>query len=522
MIMTAVSVDLKRFGLNGSYVDSQDIHSKQKEKAVSCVSSYFLNRPDVKSYLQRVGKRVDFDLSFGKGGATITFKGDRPQVFTDELPKKLKGLGQVVYYQKYVGLLPQDNEETRFTDTVHRAFERREPFSDAKQGKSQMGMAASSKKGEGLRSRNVQNFSPSAGFDRGPIDRMQTAAAKVKVLNRPKLPESQGKLIAATRVGENAISLARNIFSAMPSVGPSNALINHTGYYVGSIWTAFSFLELFSASDELKTLQRISDKEGVKRAEGRVTVAGMATTASVSYMAGRIFSTFGVASASFAAIASATILFGIASFFSAVRSGLGFYRSHNFNQKIDEYIENPTLTERQKLVGALRFLRDSVSVTAEEHAEIVEAVNRENPTLSDTDREKLIQQKLTERTEVKLNHMKRRTSSNSIEAVVNQVEGLLQKLEKGEGVEEAKELLKTIQSETRKKMSVYALTITAALVSFVAMVLITFFSLGTFPFVLYAASTAIALTLSIVSLIAHFRKANPNRALSDIPPPSII
>ncbi len=322
----------------------------------------------------------------------------------------------------------------------------------------------------------------------------------VSTLRAASVPGAYGNLFAGMRLMEDSLSITRNILFAIPSVGPDNALVNHLGYYAGGFWTFFSLKELGAGVKEYQRAKAIGDGEGRRRAAGQVASAGLASTASMIYLAGRTFDTAAASTAALHALGTANILFGVGSLLAAGTSALGAYRCYRFNDRLNEYLDNTHLTEEERLRGALQFLKDQIAVTPEEKGAIWVQINQEHPTWTQKEKEALLEQRLRDRTEVKVKYLKRRTSNKSLQLIITHADRYLADLSNPATRIEATQMLQTVQKETKIKMALFILGVIAALIGFAAMVALTFFSMGTLPFILYGVAGAIYLALAAYSI----------------------
>ncbi len=326
----------------------------------------------------------------------------------------------------------------------------------------------------------------------------------VKAMNGGSIPGSNENILAGMRVADDSLSLTRNLMYAIPTFGPHDPVANHLGYYAGMLWTFFAFREIDEGLTEYERSLQIGDEEGRRRACAKLFSGGIVGTGSLAFLVGRMSDTFALASAASALLSTSGILFGAGSILSMGASVLGTVRCYKFHQRLNEYLDNSNLTIQEKMRGALHFLQDSISVTPEEKAEVAALIEREHPDWSIEAKERFLSQKLADLTEVKVKYMKRRTSNKSLRLILEQSDPILAKLNDPKqmqaALQEAAVLIHTIQRENKVKMSLYLLSLVAALLSFVALVLTLTLSLGAVPFALYGISGAIYLAVTIYSV----------------------
>jgi hypothetical protein len=236
----------------------------------------------------------------------------------------------------------------------------------------------------------------------------------------------------------------------------------------------------------------------------------LVSAGSLGYLGGKFCETLSVSGPASAALGVSNVLFGVGSLLAVGTSLLGAVRCERFNHRLNEYLENPKLTEVQKMQGALRFLKDSICVTVEEMREIEEQINRKYPHLSAEKKEQLIQQKLADFSEVKVKYLKRRTSNKSLRLILNHADELLGKLSNKEtcieGIKECTVFFNSIRQENRIKLSLYMLGLIASILSFVGMLIMSFTSATILPFVLFGIAGTIYLAISIYTIGGMFIK----------------
>jgi hypothetical protein len=454
------SVQFNRISVGAHHLDTQEIFPVHKRKVEEYLSKIFQENAG-----ELPSKKTPFEVQFNPGRPTFRVGEDEKVL---ESSRELKRVGRVVRYYQHTGYLPRQQPLAK--DVAEGEVETRK---------------------------------------------------SIRALNDASLPGSNGSILAGMRLADDTLSLTRNILFAIPDIGPQDPVVNHLGYYAGIFWTFFSLRELDEGVAEYRRSVTIGDNEGRRRAESRILSGGIVSGASVAYLAGKFCDTYASTTASAAMSAFSNVLFGVGSLVAIGASALGAVRCERFNRRLNEYIENPRLTEVQKLQGALQFLKDSISVTAEEKAELKLQVEQKHPDWSPEQKEKLLYQKLSDLTEVKVKYMKRRTSNKSLFLILTQADNLLAKLANkdtcAEGIKEASLLINTIQQESKLKMSLYMLGLVAATLSFLGMLVMSFMTAGVLPFVLYGIAGTIYLAMTIYSIGGLFIKKESDNKPIEMP-----
>jgi hypothetical protein len=438
--MCALSVQLNGLNVGTSFLGSQQISPEHKTRAELNLSRIFSEHSSL-----LLDQKNPFSLSFGEEGKILKFAG---QDIGLKKSSELKRIQRIVRFHQHTGQLPRTK------------------------------LSAS---------------------DLALIERL--AHKTIGQVNLACIPGANGKLLAGMRIADNTLTMTRNFLYATPGVGPRNPLVNNLGYYAGMFWSFFAFRELDGGWAEYKQSDLIGDPEGLRRAKIRLLSGAICTTASLTYLAGRVCDSLANTAASSAIFHTANAVFGLGSFLAMGSSLLGVLRCNRFNKRLNEYLEHPNLSQVERLKGALLFLKDELSATPEERLDLIQEIDQNHPDWSPEQKEKYLQQKLADLTEVKVKYMKRRTSNRSLYLIATQADELLAKLSdpktRNEGIKDATILIHTIQQENKTKVALYSLGFLAALLSFIAMLVGTILSLGALPFILYGIAGTIYLSMTL-------------------------
>jgi hypothetical protein len=354
------------------------------------------------------------------------------------------------------------------------------------------------------------------------LARSRESQKSVEAINQASLPGSNGNMLAGMRLADDTLSVTRNLMYAFPIFGPDNTLADHLGYYAGIFWTFFAFREFDDGLQEYERSKEIGDLEGRRRAKSRLLSGSLVGLGSLSYLAAKVTDTFSLTNVSPYLLNASNVLFGVGSLLAAGTSYLGALRCLRFNQRLTSYLDHPSFTKEEKMRGAVEFLKASISVTAEEKEAAAMRIEKEYPEWSRELKEQLLSQRLADLTEVKVKYMKRRTSNRSLKMILEKSDEILRKLSdpslKQEGIQEALDLIYTVQKDSRIKMALYILGVIAALLSFVAMVIAAIMTSGSLPFILYGISGGIYLAITVYSIGLMVLKRDQDTKLIELNP----
>lgn len=448
-----LSVQINRLNIGSHQLDCQKISPKLKRDAERCLSNFISNRQIAPN-----GQKLPFHLKIDPQSSSLQL-GEKKIIVEDGA--EFAPIKKIYRYHQHIGHLPRP------------------------------GMSPQE---EEIRDKATQKT--------------------IVEMNKAAIPGTNGHLLAGMRLAEDTLSVTRNFLFAIPMVGPDDPIVNHLGYYAGMFWTFFAIRELDGGITELKRSKIVGDAEGQRRAAARIASGAICTTASFAYLSGRIFDSFVSAPLASGFLDASNVLFGLGSLLAMSSAALGAYRCFRFNDRLNAYLGNKNLTQVEKLRGALQYLKDAVSVTPEEKAKMQSEIEKNHPEWTAEQKDKLLQQKISDLTEAKVKYLKRRTSNLSLHLILTQANTLLDKLNspetQTEGILETTIMLDTIQRENQAKMALYILGFIAALISFAAMCVMTFFSAGALPFVLYGIAGTIYLAISIYNISGMLTKKDPD------------
>lgn len=348
---------------------------------------------------------------------------------------------------------------------------------------------------------------------------IEATKRSVKEIREASVPGTDGKILAGLRLADDTLSLVRNIMFAIPSIGPNDPIASHLGYYGGAFWTFSGIREMDEGYIDYKRAEKISDSEGKRRAEVRILSGGVVSAGSLAYLGGKICDTLSMSAVSAPLLNAANGFFGLGSAIAMGASALGSIRCHRFSQRLNAYFENPHLTQMEKMKGALRFLRDLISVTPEEKDAILREIEKEWPKASQEEKKNQFEKKLLDLTEAKVKYVKRRTSGKSLQLIITHVDQILAKIENQkthfEGMKEGTALIGKVQKESGTKKTLYNLSFVAALLSFVGMLILAFSATSVAAFVLFGVAGGIYLSITIYAVLGVFNKKDKNLFTTD-------
>lgn len=459
--MVGLTIQFNHFGLGANTLGSKEIYPAHKKILDQSLRTIF--QENASAYL---GKRGLFQIKFEKSKPTFYFDGKRVEM---KKSSELKRVERILRYYQHTGSLPS---------------------------------LEAAPEGDSLRT-------------------LMTGKV-VRQINQASIPGANGNILAGMRVADDTLSVVRNFMLSLPHIHRDDPIVSHLGYYSGIFWSFFAFRELDDGFLEFKRAKLIGDSEGERRAEARLFSGAIVSIGATTYLTGKILNSFSFSRAAAPLLSVSNAFFGAGSLLAMGFSALGVVRCQRFNERLNEYLENPALSGSQKMEGALRFLLDSMRVTKEEKAALFQEIEEKHPDWSVAQKEDLLQQKLGDLTEVKVKYMKRRTSNRSLQLILNHAEKILEKLadpiKRAEGIKEASTLINRVQKESQIKRNIYLLGLIAAAISFVAAILLTVATGGALPLILYGVAGAIYLGITVYTLSGLLLKNEKDAKLITLHP----
>lgn len=306
-------------------------------------------------------------------------------------------------------------------------------------------------------------------------------AAKTSEVAAAKLGGTQRSLFdAALSLLDIASSFGSFIRYVVALVsGPNHSGESESGMFLGGSWFVFSGIEFYNGLNEMDRAQLMRDGEGVVRSFVMIVSGFVNLLGSTLYTMAKA----GLMAAKISPIADA--FFGVSSAITAVVAGARLGLILAFRSRLNEKCSS----DEKDLPKALSFLLDEAIGNREE--------GKPNGAA------------LAER---QAKYFKRRTSALALKSVLSKAPGLLERLKDPtdtDAVKEAKELIALVKRENTKKAVLFVFVMIASFLAIAGIVLGTIATYGTLPFILYAISVLISLSLTGYNLL--YRRPAPEK-----------
>jgi len=330
-------------------------------------------------------------------------------------------------------------------------------------------------------------------------------SAAHKTLSRIRAPAAakmSTTTVAALSLTDATATFARRILQLTPSTDSKRAISNLDCLSSGIGLLLGSAVTIGNGISELNLSKQIGDGEGVRRSRAQIVSGLVSTNASALSLANE------TAFSSVAAVGLAESAFcGLGAAINIGISGWNIYRCARFLSKIDAILDQRGGGEKERLVNALIFLKERIAPTKEERDGISKEVETLHPDWGPQAKLQEVKKRTLDLAEVKVRQVKRRTCQATAERVLKEVDSHLEALQNPPASEAslkaAKGLIEEVKRQGRKKILLSAIVAVTSALALTALIIGTFFSLGTLPFALYAVSSAIALAILLYPLAAQ-------------------
>jgi hypothetical protein len=190
------------------------------------------------------------------------------------------------------------------------------------------------------------------------------------------------------------------------------------GYLVGSFG-------IINGIENIKDAKKINDREGKYDGIHKIIRNTFAIAAGSIDWVGKVIKTAGhfVIKLALSIIASSVFLF--VTLYALARFVYFDIKAIHFKKKLNEYLENDKLTDEEKKIGALNFLKDKLMVSKRKSFKILKKIRKQNPTLSDEKIEKLVHEEIKKLVVTKVKRFERRVGPNVAALIQRNIKEIL-------------------------------------------------------------------------------------------------
>ncbi|NGX49212.1 MAG: hypothetical protein K940chlam5_00808 [Candidatus Anoxychlamydiales bacterium] len=177
------------------------------------------------------------------------------------------------------------------------------------------------------------------------------------------------------------------------------------GYLVGSFG-------LINGIENIKDARKIDDREGKYDGIHKVIRNTFAIVGGSIDWIGKTIKAVGHVVIKLALSIIATSVFLFVTLYALARFVYFDIKAIHFKKKLNEYLKNDKLTDEEKKIGALNFLKNKLIVSKRRSFKILKKTRKQNPNLPDEKIEKLVHDEIKKIVKTKVKRFERRVGSN--------------------------------------------------------------------------------------------------------------
>jgi len=331
-----------------------------------------------------------------------------------------------------------------------------------------------------------------SSYEEHIADRILQVAQKTALTPNDPYETRLSNIQAGVNIGCDTISVTRNIMRSVSTIGPGHPYVSFLSNWVLSLLGLAAVFSIRNAYHDYHSSSEIQDKEGSRESAQKLVENSLLISGSAAWAASNVIDS--VDPSLFAGVVLDHVI--SSAFIGAGAIGLGIaatniYRSLDFRLSITSFMENPHLSEKEKVQGTLQFFKDQIWLTDEEMESI-----KDISSLEDKAKEKIAR-------------FRRRAGNKSVKEIIKSITCILEKLEDPkqeiEGLIEGKRLIQLVKKENLKRTIFYLLTYLAFAVGLIGSILMTLGSFGSLPFILAAISGSIWLLLGVWGAYSYYK-----------------
>ncbi|MFA6118775.1 MAG: hypothetical protein WCT85_01860 [Parachlamydiales bacterium] len=191
--------------------------------------------------------------------------------------------------------------------------------------------------------------------------------------------------------------------------------------------------------------KKIHDAEGASDGKHKVIRTVLAIFASLIELITTNFKIIKNALTKLCLKIGANFLFVFVTLYASLKYTLAYLTVSKFRRKFVAYLENDNLTHAQKVEGALRYLKNKVTVSEEDALKILKKVRLENPDLAEDKIQQLAHDMIAKKLLTKVKRFERRVDSFEISMIQNNIDEILKDLSKPENMRMAEKIIEKVK-----------------------------------------------------------------------------
>ncbi|NGX28375.1 MAG: hypothetical protein K940chlam1_00554 [Candidatus Anoxychlamydiales bacterium] len=204
---------------------------------------------------------------------------------------------------------------------------------------------------------------------------------------------------------------------------------------------------LYNGIETYKGSNKIGDQEGRTDGIHRIIRNAVAFIGATVDWVGKALPVIGYMIAKFVLDVVASSIFAFVTLYSTAKNGYLTYKAKKFQSKINSYLNNDNLSEEQKRIAILKFLKSKLRVSKAKSLKIINEIRKKHPELSDIEVQKLAHEKIKNLVLTKDKVFKRRVGSKIGAVIQDNIKEILNDPNNTLNIEKANLIFNKVRSK---------------------------------------------------------------------------
>ena len=227
------------------------------------------------------------------------------------------------------------------------------------------------------------------------------------------------------------------------------------GYIIGSFG-------LMNGITDIRDAKKISDREGKYDGIHKIIRNSFAIGGGSIDWVGKAIKTAGHIAIKLALSIIASSVFLFVTLYAMAKFIYFDIKALHFKKKLNEYLENDKLTDEEKKIGALKFLKDKLMVSKRKSFKILKNIRKQNPNFSDEKIEGIFNEKIQNLVKTKVKRFERRVGENLSSLIQRNIKEILKDPKNELNIEKANKIFEKVKYKNGIKIlenTLYSLAI---------------------------------------------------------------
>lgn len=199
----------------------------------------------------------------------------------------------------------------------------------------------------------------------------------------------------------------------------------------------FGVFGVFNGLEQDRDSKKIGDVEGQREGKNKVFRNALSLFGSIFDCISKALMQTVYAASKIVFGAVASIIFVVVSIYSTIRYAYSYLIALNFRSKFSKYLDNYKLTDHEKMIGALKFLKNRVTVTEDESLDIINKIRKQNPTLEPNKVKERAHIEISKKLLTKVKRFERRVGDGIVSTIHQHVDNILKDPKNADNIKRA-------------------------------------------------------------------------------------